>query len=364
MFMECPIATDEEKAKFREKGAAKAAGKAANQKGQDWKGKGKGLSKGWPTATQWNTMYPGPTMHTWKTWYDKMGAGKGGKGSKGGVAAAITPGDPLATLVPMCYLGERANEKADIKPDDDKRSAPVESRAPSESLLMRCEPKLNDSETAEHEAGEWTVSKAERKKRKKKESRERKAVEKKGSITNATKDCSSERSSTALNMFNEKQLEGLNSLPIADDEWEELVMVIDSGASVPVMPPDIAKLYSLEDSEASKRGVEYECANGASIPNLGQKRMALWTAEGTLRSCTTQCADVSKPLQSVRHLVKNKHVVVFDEGESYIYNKITGETNHIVDDGINYTMKAWIVPPKQLPAIVAEQGAEGFQRQA
>jgi hypothetical protein len=139
-------------------------------------------------------------------------------------------------------------------------------------------------------------------------------------------------------------------------------MVIDSGASVPVMPPSIAKLYALEDSEASRRGVEYECANGESIPNLGQKRMAIYTSEGTLRSCTTQCADVSKPLQSVRHLVKNQHAVVFDDECSYIYNKVAGETNYIADDGMNYTMKTWIIPPKQIASVVAKNQEGHFTR--
>ena len=132
---------------------------------------------------------------------------------------------------------------------------------------------------------------------------------------------------------------------------------------MPVMPPHMAKAYALEESDASRRGTEYECANGHSIPNLGQKRMAIFTAEGTLRGYTSQCADVSKPLQSVRHLVKTGHAVVFDDGGSYIWNKSTGETNNIVDDGINYSMKAWIVPPKQIGAA-KEFEASGFARPA
>ena len=91
--------------------------------------------------------------------------------------------------------------------------------------------------------------------------------------------------------------------------------------------------------------------------------MAIFTAEGTLRGYTSQCADVSKPLQSVRHLVKTGHAVVFDDAGSYIWNKSTNETNQIVDDGINYSMKAWIVPPKQIGAA-KEFEAAGFARPA
>ena len=52
-----------------------------------------------------------------------------------------------------------------------------------------------------------------------------------------------------------------------------------------------------------------------------------------------QVADVFKALQSVRALVRSGHVVVFGDGdggaEHYVYNKTTGETNFVRDDGVN-----------------------------
>jgi len=176
----------------------------------------------------------------------------------------------------------------------------------------------------------------------------------------------------ALNILNEVRKEGINAMPERDDEWEQISVIIDSGASVPVMPPGMGKAYELEESEAFRRGTEYECANGQPIANLGQKRMPVVTAEGTLRGYTSQCADVSKPLQSVRHLVRTGHAVIFDDQGSYICNKTTGELNAIVDDGINYSMPLWVVPPACIRAL-REQAAEaaaaeavwpGFTRQA
>jgi len=176
----------------------------------------------------------------------------------------------------------------------------------------------------------------------------------------------------ALNILNEVRREGINAMPERDDEWEQISVIIDSGASVPVMPPGLGKAYELEESEAFRRGTEYECANGQPIANLGQKRMPVVTAEGTLRGYTSQCADVSKPLQSVRHLVRTGHAVIFDDQGSYICNKATGELNAIVDDGINYSMPLWVVPPACIRAL-REQAAEaaaaeavwpGFTRQA
>jgi len=166
-----------------------------------------------------------------------------------------------------------------------------------------------------------------------------------------------------VSILNEVNKESLNAVPEVPQEWERVVMVIDSGASVPVMPPEHGKAYPLEESEASRRGAEYECANGHAIANVGQKRMPVMTAEGTLRGYSTQCADVTKPLQSVRHLCKNHHTVVFDDAGSYIHNKNTGEVNWIVDDGINYTMEVWIVPPAQLQAVAEHVNAQsGFPR--
>jgi len=64
-------------------------------------------------------------------------------------------------------------------------------------------------------------------------------------------------------------------------------------------------------------------------------------------------------------LVKNRHAVIFDEEGSYVFNKVTGELNHIVDDGINYSMKVWIVPPKQIQAAKEhDANNQSFQRPA
>ena len=252
--------------------------------------------------------------------------------------------------------------------EDDMRSlpsgsTPAESPEPSESGLTRCEPKLSkdsmriEEGTPANAAAKNRKKKAAKAKRKAKEEHRRKEQsELFAEVTGVMK--------VPVSMLNEVSKPGLNSMPQATEEdWEEILMIIDSGASVPVMPPDMAKAYTLEESDASRRGTEYECANGHSIPNLGQKRMAIFTAEGTLRGYTSQCADVSKPLQSVRHLVKTGHAVVFDDTGSYIWNKSTNETNHIVDDGINYSMKALIVPPKQIGAA-KEFEAAGFARPA
>ena len=73
-------------------------------------------------------------------------------------------------------------------------------------------------------------------------------------------------------------------------------------------------------------GVKYEIANGDEIPNLGEKLMPVVTAEGSWKGMRAQIADVSKPLQAVRSLVKVCHIVCVRDGEdgsqNYIVNRI------------------------------------------
>ena len=112
--------------------------------------------------------------------------------------------------------------------------------------------------------------------------------------------------------------------------FEVLSCIVDSGATVPVMNPGTGEAYPLEESEASKEGVLYELANSDTLPNLGEKRMAVLTAEGTLRGYGSQCADVSKPLQAVRSLVHSNHAVCFglgDGSDHLIINKVTGRSD-------------------------------------
>ena len=92
--------------------------------------------------------------------------------------------------------------------------------------------------------------------------------------------------------------------------------------------------------------------------------MAVLTAEGSLRAQHMQVADVSKPLQSVRAMMAAKHAVVFDEEGCFAINKVTGECNKIVDDGVNFKMVQYVVPPGEVAALMEMMGeSAGFTRQ-
>ena len=155
-------------------------------------------------------------------------------------------------------------------------------------------------------------------------------------------------------------------MPVAQKEelktrlckFEILSSIVDSGATVPVMNPNTGASYAIIPSSAN--GTEYEIASGDTLEDLGEKRMAVLTVEGTLRGYGTRCADVTKSLQAVRALVMSNHAVCFglgDGNDHLIINKITGEINRMRDDGINYLQDLIIVPPDQVDQVASELAA-------
>lgn len=154
----------------------------------------------------------------------------------------------------------------------------------------------------------------------------------------------------ALNPLIEVRPQSLNPATQKESaEWEYVEAILDSGATVTVFPPSVGKAYAIQEGEAARAGVTYEIANGEEIPNLGEKLMPIMTNEGSMRGLKAQIANVTKPLQAVRSLIKTGHLVVFGDGdgdEHYVLNKITGEKNAIRDDGVNYLMSMYVVPPE------------------
>ena len=68
--------------------------------------------------------------------------------------------------------------------------------------------------------------------------------------------------------------EGVNELEVTG-EWEEIELAVDSGATETVVGEDDLPGIEVKEGPASKRGTEYEVANGVRIPNLGEKKFGL-----------------------------------------------------------------------------------------
>ena len=76
------------------------------------------------------------------------------------------------------------------------------------------------------------------------------------------------------------------------NEWEKLTAILDSGASVTVVPPHVGRDYEITRGDAAAAGVRYEIADGNEIPNLGEKLLPIMTREGTWRSLKAEVADI------------------------------------------------------------------------
>ena len=99
--------------------------------------------------------------------------------------------------------------------------------------------------------------------------------------------------------------------------------------------------------------------------------MAVLTQEGAVRGYHSERAEVTKPLQSVRALLRNRHAVPSGLGEygdqHMIVKKDTGEINWLEDDGVNYIQSLMVIPPDKIDEVQAKmaelRGEQPFGRQ-
>ena len=140
--------------------------------------------------------------------------------------------------------------------------------------------------------------------------------------------------------------------------WQKVSMAVDSGAAETVIPHTLVAGHPIFETEASRKGINYASATGQPIPNLGEQRLPLCTAEGSLRSMTFQAAPVSRALGSVKRMMTSGHRVVFDNDGCYIQHKTSGEINWLREENGNFMMDMWIMPVEQLN----EMKSMGFGR--
>ena len=134
--------------------------------------------------------------------------------------------------------------------------------------------------------------------------------------------------------------EGMNS--VEEQEWDEVEMAVDSGATEMVVGESMLPGVETRPGEASRRGVQYEVANGERIDNLGEKRFSCVGEEGYECNMKAQVCDVNKALLSVRRLTQAGNKVVFDPNGSYIENLETGEKMNLQEKGGMYVLKLWV----------------------
>jgi len=134
--------------------------------------------------------------------------------------------------------------------------------------------------------------------------------------------------------------DGLNR--VEDEEWEEIEMAIDSGATETVVGEDMLTSVDTVEGEAFRRGVKYEVASGTLIPNLGEKRFTAVGEGGEVRRMKAQVCSVNKALLSVKRVLQAGNRVVFDTRGSYIEDEVTGERMKLHEVNGMYMLKLWV----------------------
>ena len=131
---------------------------------------------------------------------------------------------------------------------------------------------------------------------------------------------------------------GINA--VAEDEWVEIEVAADSGATETEMSEEtLNEIIDITESAACKRGIVYEVADGTQIPNLGVRRFVGIIYDGFAKGVTAQVCAVDKTLMSASEITGKGNKVVFDDDGSFIENKATGERSWLTQSGGMYYLK-------------------------
>ena len=138
-------------------------------------------------------------------------------------------------------------------------------------------------------------------------------------------------------------LSPLGEKSAVEDGWIEIEVTIDSGACDTVMPAAMCGHISMLQTADSRRGVEYEVANGETIPNLGERHCLLMSENSmVMKKIVFQCADIHKPLLSVSRCADLGYQCILEDNGGMLKDKVTGEEIPIHRRGNLYVMRAWI----------------------
>ncbi len=118
---------------------------------------------------------------------------------------------------------------------------------------------------------------------------------------------------------------------------------MDSGAAECVCGVGhFESVLMITDDSRPGAGVEYICADGGRIPNLGEKRVQGLTTEGSKLNVTFQVAPVDRPLLSVEKLTAGGHVVNFQKNGGTITHVKTGAVTAIRRANGVFVIDIWV----------------------
>ena len=124
--------------------------------------------------------------------------------------------------------------------------------------------------------------------------------------------------------------------------WEEVEMIVGSGASGTVVGEDMVKAV---EAVNVKNDIFFKMADGSRTPHMGENTFKAYTDQGHLRHMTAAVTEVDDALLSVSKVVKAGNRVVFDDSGSCIEHKVTGEVTPLFEQRGFYKLKIGV--PKE-----------------
>ena len=95
-------------------------------------------------------------------------------------------------------------------------------------------------------------------------------------------------------------------------------------------------------TEDSRTGLEYEVANGETLPNVGERHCLLISENShQTKKIVFQCADIHKPFLSVSRCADLGYKCVLDKRGEELVDKVTGEVVPLRRGNL-YVMRAWV----------------------
>ena len=146
-------------------------------------------------------------------------------------------------------------------------------------------------------------------------------------------------------------------MAVEEGRWEKLELTVDSGAMETVAPKQCAGNVRMRETPATGRQF-YSTANGASIPNYGEKRLQWRTEDKSQGGITVQITDVMKPLASVGQICEAGNRVVFESGGGYVENIKTGIKTSMRKAGKGYKLDLWVKARNKEDELMEVEGSQ------
>ena len=145
----------------------------------------------------------------------------------------------------------------------------------------------------------------------------------------------------------------------AKQGWKKIEAAVDSGATDAVADPAEFPGVEIEETEESKRGEEWTCAAGSSIPKLGRMKVDFWTKEGVRKKMMIKACKVNKTLIGASRLNEAGYDVILNKLNPRLVNLKTKEVIQLRRKNGMYILDMWI----QTPWNEAKNTEDDFHRQ-